>query len=92
MIEHNGYKLNIERHIYNGELEETYFDVSMPNGFTTHLDWSGWGLEPTQADFALWLALDMPTRDHDALKEQNSKVSTPLNTNDLLIIKQYKGL
>lgn len=97
MIKADGHVLNIERHFYMGELEETYFEVKKPCGNYCHLDWSGWGGKPTQNDFSLWIQLGYPTRDHPAIKEYkakkgwNTNVSEPLNTEYLQAIKEYEG-
>jgi hypothetical protein len=101
MIEYNGHTLTIERHFYQDELEETYFEVSNPDGTFCHLDWSGWGDAPTHDDFKLWVDLGKPTRDHPAInkyraaKGYNVRCSVPLNREylDAIFIEEMvKGL
>lgn len=87
MMKVNGHTLNIERHFYMDELEETYFEVKKPNGFYCHMDWSGWGAAPTEEDFALWIELDYPDRHDPALEFEGRNVYTPLDSKDLRKIK-----
>lgn len=95
MLTVNGHTLNIERHFYMDELEETYFEVKKPNGNYCHIDWSGWGVQPTSEDFALWIELGYPDRDHPALEAKREvtgiKVYSPLDSKDLQTIKEYEG-
>jgi hypothetical protein len=97
-MEHKGHKLTIERHYdFEGMLDETYFEVKNPDGTFSHLDWSGWGNEPTEADFALWIELGKPDRYHPAIhgykekKGWNLNCHVPLNTEYLQAIKEYEG-
>ena len=93
---YKGHKLTIERWFYQGELEETYFEVKNPDGTFCHLDWSGYGTEPTPEDFALWIDLGKPSRDHEAINIYKevvglpTNVSTPLNRSHLDIIERYQ--
>jgi hypothetical protein len=95
-MEYKGHKLTIERHFYMDELEETYFEVKNPDGTFCHLDWSGYAAEPTQEDFALWIDLGKPQRDHEAIimyKEVTglpTNVSSPLNRSELDIIERWQ--
>ena len=92
-MDYKGHKLTIERHFYMGELEETYFEVKRPDGNYCHMDWSGYGTKPTEEDFALWVELGYPDREHPALERERQKrlikVYSPLNSKDLGIIKEY---
>ena len=96
-MNYKGHELIIERWFYMGELEETYFEVKNPDGTTCHMDWSGYGSEPTRGDFALWIDLNKPNRDHPAIMEYKKKMgwnlrcSVPLNTEYLQAIKTYEG-
>ena len=90
MLKHEGHTLNIERWFSSeGELEETYFEVKKPNGNFCHIDWSGYGFAPTAEDFALWIELGYPNRDHPALEFEGRFVYCPINSKDLQTIKAY---
>lgn len=93
-MEVKGHKLEIEREWYGDELEGTYFNVTKPNGETIQLDWSGWGDQITEEYFLMWIELDYPDRNDEALEQYRHvtgiNVYSPLNINDLQLIERFR--
>ncbi len=90
ILEVNGHKLEVEVEFYMDEYEGTYFHVTKPDGSQAHLDWSGFGDRPTEGDFALWIELGYPDRHHPALDFEGRRVYSPINSQDLETIRNWK--